>query len=175
MKSVVDRPSFFKKKNMAHSNSFIIILQFYFELHQVNKHDMLRFQLLNKRCYNTYIPKLLREFRFDTPPCNLGSFEPSIQYQIQEKKEKGFKQKTGNYLTLQIDTDFSEMMIRRRYLNYDKKAEKCVEEFMNNHPKFAEHYIWTGEYWLVNKFIHEAQIQFKFESKNHSFSKHMFY
>ena len=72
-------PSFFrKKKNMAHSGSFIIILKYYFELHEASKYEMLQFQLLNKRCYETHVPKLIGSLRFDTAPCILGSFEPNI-------------------------------------------------------------------------------------------------
>lgn len=66
---------------MTKYSCFVVILKFYYLLHtSVSKHDLLHLQLLNKKCYNVFVPQVftLLKLNFETPPARLLSFEDDL-------------------------------------------------------------------------------------------------
>ena len=112
-----------KKIDMSRSQCFIIIVKYYYLLHSdVTVADVIKLQLLNKRCYNQLIPMAMDQFRIlpEPRPCSLSCLEPDIQETIKDKKSKGVNLKSGHVLTLQIEGNVR---------NY-QKLKRNVDVFM---------------------------------------------
>ena len=92
-----------KKLDMSRTNCFIIIVKYYYLLHEdVTASDVAKLQLLNKRCYNQLIPMAMDQFRIlpEPRPCSLSYLEPDIQETIEGKRSQGVKLKSGHVLTV---------------------------------------------------------------------------
>jgi hypothetical protein len=72
-------------------------------------HEVAKLQLLNKRCYEYYVPHAMsqQKMKLEMSPCLLSFLEPDVQKQIVDKRESGTKFRNGHVLTLKFDRDFS--------------------------------------------------------------------
>ena len=71
-----------KRKDMSKTQCFVIILKYYYLLHDdVTMIDILKLQILNKRCYETLVPLTMTQLRLSPEPatCTIGTLEPDIQ------------------------------------------------------------------------------------------------
>ena len=153
------------KVNLAKSHCFLVILKFYAADHK--SHEVAQLQLLNKRCYDYFVPQLMsqQKLKLEMSPCLLNFFEADVQKQIIEKKECGTKLRNGHVLTLKFDQDFPR----------NQDAVFFVENYLKTHPNFSKLYQWTGEHWqfLCNRYTRSTV--FKFVSKNLSTKEGTFY
>jgi len=143
---------------MSRSSSFLIILKFYFTLHQdVLVFDLMKLQLLNKRCYNQYIPTVMNQLKLnlESPPCKLPDFERDLQDQILEKKESGVTMRTGHVITFKI----------KKEIRQNSQMNSEMKRFLNEHPSVDSNYKWTGEFWVIRDSRLNATVV-RFESRN---------
>jgi len=78
-----------KLPQLCKSQCFVLILKLYFSLHQdIAPYDLAKLQLLNKRCYEVFIPRAMSDLKINLQmsPCLLSAFEPDVQAMIEDKK-----------------------------------------------------------------------------------------
>ena len=64
------------------SQCFIVILKQFYLLHKdVEPYHIAKLQLLNKKCYDYFVPVVMQELKIkmEMPPCLLTSFEPDVR------------------------------------------------------------------------------------------------
>lgn len=144
---------------MAKSQCFIEILKYFYLLHKdVEPFHLARLQLLNKKCYDYFVPKIMAELKIkmEMPPCLLSTFESDVRAIIQAKKDEGVKIRTGHILTLRIDQSFKTK----------DKVHNFMKSYLEKHPHLAQTYEWTGDHWQVLHKKYCISTVFKFVSKN---------
>lgn len=70
-----------KGKDMTKTQAFVIILKYYYVLHDdVTMIDILKMQILNKRCYETLVPMAMSQLKLypEPAPCALRTLESDI-------------------------------------------------------------------------------------------------
>jgi hypothetical protein len=95
-----------KPHRLCQSQCFIEILKLYYRLHSdIAPYDLAKLQLLNKRCYEYFVPRAMEDLKLklEMPPCLLSTFEPDVAAIIEEKKSEGVKIRTSQFLTLRFD------------------------------------------------------------------------
>jgi hypothetical protein len=92
----------------------------------VAAYDLAKLQLLNKKCYNYFVPKAMAELnlKLEMAPCLLSSFEPDVVAMIEEKKAEGVKMRTSQFLTLRFDKEFKQA----------RQRDVFMADFLQKHP-----------------------------------------
>ena len=141
---------------LAKSQCFLVILKYYALDHKA--HEVAKLQLLNKRCYDYFVPQLMsrQNLKLEMSPCLLNFFEADVQKQIVEKKESGTKMRNGHVLTLKFDRDFPRK----------QDAAAFVQKYLEAHPNFSTLFAYTGEHWQILCHRYTRSTVFKFVSKN---------
>jgi hypothetical protein len=140
------------------SQCFIEILKQFYMLHKdVEPYHIAKLQLLNKKCYDYFVPKVMQELKIkmEMAPCLLRSFEPDVRAIIEEKKSEGVKIGSAHTITLRFDQSFKNKT----------QAKVFMTEYLTQHPHLSETYTWTGEHWQVLHKKYCKSTVFKFISK----------
>lgn len=102
------RPLARKGKDMTKTHAFVIILKYYYDLHEdVTMVDILKMQILNKRCYDTLVPMAMSQLKLypEPAPCALRTLESDIQDQVTAKKASGVSLQKASFITIQVDAN----------------------------------------------------------------------
>lgn len=119
-----------KGSQVASSMCFLVIVKYYYLLNEeVGLNDILKLQLLNRRCYDQLIPMAMSQLSIcpEVRPCSLTALEHDIQELIKEKKSLGIIMKSASILTLQLECSPK---------NY-RQAACHVDAFLDKHPYFS--------------------------------------
>ena len=67
------------------SQCFIEILKLFYTMNSdVAPYDLAKLQLLNKKCYDHFVPRAMADLKLklEMPPCLLSAFEPDVVQMI---------------------------------------------------------------------------------------------
>ena len=70
-----------KPRLLWKSQCFIEIIKLFYKLHDdIAPYDLAKLQLLNKKCYDYFVPRAMEELqlKFEMVPCLISTFEPEI-------------------------------------------------------------------------------------------------